>query len=77
MVQYDIDSFEQCVHAFEGAYGVFAMTDFWESGASREYEQGMNMAKAASQQGVKHFIWSSLPDTVAITKGQLDLPHYM
>ena len=77
MVQCDIDSFEQCLQAFDGAYGVFAVTNFWESGAIREYEQGMNMVKAANQQGVKHFIWSSLPDTMAISRGQLDLPHYM
>jgi hypothetical protein len=53
------------------------MTNFWESGATKEYEQGMNMVKAARQQDVQHFIWSSLPDTITISNGQLDLPHYM
>jgi hypothetical protein len=77
MVSCNTDSLDECSEAFKDAYGVFAMTNFWESGAIKEYEQGMNMVNAARQQNVQHFIWSSLPDTVAISKGQLDLPHYM
>lgn len=77
MVSCNIDSLDECSVAFKDAYGVFAMTNFWEAGATKEYEQGINMVNAARQQGVQHFIWSSLPDTVAISKGQLDLPHYM
>ncbi len=77
MVSCNIDSFDDCLAAFQGAYGVFAMTNFWESGATKEYEQGLNMVKAARQQDVQHFIWSSLPDTITISNGQLDLPHYM
>lgn len=73
----NIDSLEECVQAFQGAYGVFAMTNFWECGPEKELKQGMNMVNAAQQQGVQHFIWSSLPDTVAISNGRLDLPHYM
>ncbi|CAF2821523.1 unnamed protein product [Rotaria sp. Silwood2] len=77
MVSCNIDSLDECLEAFKESYGVFAMTNFWECGATKEYEQGMNMVNAARQQGVKHFIWSSLPDTMAISNGQLDLPHYM
>lgn len=77
MVACNIDSFDECLAAFKDAYGVFAMTNFWESGPDKEYEQGINMVKAAHQQGVQHFIWSSLPNTVAISHGKLDLPHYM
>ncbi|CAF1372444.1 unnamed protein product [Adineta steineri] len=77
MVSCNIDSFDGCLEAFKDAYGVFAMTNFWECGANKEYEQGMNMTNAAKQQGVQHFIWSSLPNTVTISNGQLDLPHYM
>ena len=53
------------------------MTNYWECGPEKEYEQGINMVKAAHAQGVQHFIWSSLPDTVAISKGELNLSHYM
>lgn len=77
MVQCNIDSFDECSRAFKDAYGVFAMTNYWECGETKEYEQGMNMVNAAKQQDVKHFIWSSLADTVAISNGKLDLPHYM
>ncbi|CAF2112324.1 unnamed protein product [Rotaria magnacalcarata] len=77
MISCNIDCFDECVEAFKDAYGVFAMTNYWECGMTKEYEQGMNMVNAATQQGVKHFIWSSLPDTKAISNGQLDLPHYM
>ncbi|CAF1267632.1 unnamed protein product [Adineta ricciae] len=77
VVSCNIDSLNECSQAFKGAYGVFAMTNFWECGPIKEYEQGMNMVNAAKQQNVEHFIWSSLADTVAISNGKLDLPHYM
>ena len=77
MVACNIDLFDECLAAFKNAYGVFAMTNFWECGPDKEYEQGINMVKAAHQQRVQHFIWSSLPNTVAISNGKLDLPHYM
>jgi uncharacterized protein YbjT (DUF2867 family) len=77
MMSCNIDSFDECVTAFKDAYGVFAMTNYWECGAEKEYQQGINMVNAARQQNVQHFIWSSLPDTVAVSNGQLNLPHYM
>jgi uncharacterized protein YbjT (DUF2867 family) len=77
VVTCNIDSYEQCLQAFHGAYGVYAMTNYWEQGATNEYEQGMNMVRAARYQHVQHFIWSSLPNSLAISNGKLDLPHYM
>lgn len=77
MVSCNIDSLDECLIAFKDAYGIFAMTNYWECGATKEYQQGINMVNAARQIGIKHFIWSSLPDTVAISNGQLDLTHYM
>jgi len=77
MISCNIESLNECLEAFKNAYGVFAMTNYWECGATKEYEQGINMANAAQQQGVQHFIWSSLPNTISISNGQLDLPHYM
>ncbi|CAF3636905.1 unnamed protein product [Rotaria socialis] len=67
IISCNIDCFDECVEAFKDAYGVFAMTNYWECGMTKEYEQGMNMVNAAKQQGVRHFIWSSLPDTKAIS----------
>jgi len=46
--------------ALRGAYGVFSVQDFWAVGATREVQQGKNLADAAKQAGVEHFVYSSL-----------------
>jgi len=61
--------------AFEGAHGVFLVTNFWEQG-SDELEQATAAVRAARDAGVKHFIWSTLPDVEAITGGKFDVPHF-
>jgi uncharacterized protein YbjT (DUF2867 family) len=48
MVAADLDNKASLVKAFKGAYGVFAVTDFWatmDKGA--EVQQGKNLADAA------------------------------
>lgn len=61
------------------------MTDFFshfftksaEESQALEYEQGKKIAQAAAQtKGLKNFIWSTLPDTNAISKGTNIVPHY-
>jgi hypothetical protein len=45
----------------EGAYGVFAVTNFWEKASAEiEVQQGKNVANACKKAHVKHLIWSSL-----------------
>jgi hypothetical protein len=48
MVSADLDDKESLVKAMKGAYGVFAVTDFWGK-MDKEYEikQGKNLADAA------------------------------
>jgi hypothetical protein len=47
--------------AIEGAYGVFAVTNFWEKvSAEIEIQQGKNVADACKKAQVKHLVWSSL-----------------
>lgn len=46
--------------ALRGAYGVFSVQDFWAVGATREVQQGKNLADAAKQAGVEHFVYSSV-----------------
>ena len=47
--------------AFKGAYAVFAVTNYWEKmDYDLEVQQGKNLADAALESGVQHFIWSSL-----------------
>jgi uncharacterized protein YbjT (DUF2867 family) len=50
--------------AFDGAYGAFVVTNFWESlSAKVELAQAAAAAAAAKDSGVRHVIWSTLEDT--------------
>ena len=50
--------------AFEGAYGAFCVTNFWEHFTPEiEEKQARNMIAAAKAAGVHHVIWSTLEDT--------------
>ncbi|KAH8113593.1 NmrA-domain-containing protein [Phellopilus nigrolimitatus] len=54
--------------AFEGAYGVFGNTTYWEAmNANTETEHGKMLVDAAKAAGVKHFVWSTLEHS--------DVPH--
>jgi uncharacterized protein YbjT (DUF2867 family) len=44
----------------EGAYGVFSVQNFWETGYDREVQQGKAVADAAKAAGVEHFVYSSV-----------------
>lgn len=61
--------------AFEGAYGVFLVTNFWEQGTD-ERRQAQAAIRAAKDAGVKHFIWSTLPDVEAISGGKFGVAHF-
>src|SRR3954454_4569274 len=60
----DADDEATLEKAFAGAYGVFALTNFWEHfSPERELTQARNQAEAAKTAGVQHVIWSTLEDT--------------
>lgn len=64
VVQADLDDFESLKKAFQGAYGAFCVTNYWEHySPEKENKQAENMAKAAKENGVSHVIWSTLEDT--------------
>jgi len=64
VVAYNVDDYESLKSAFQGAYGVFAVTFFWEHfSAEKEIEEAKMIAKAAKEANVKHVIWSTLEDT--------------
>jgi len=70
VVQADLDDMASLERAFAGAYGVYAVTNFWElffrdaaTSAERETAQARNIAEAVSRAGVQHVIWSTLEDT--------------
>lgn len=79
---YDKDSLQV---AFAGAYGVFAMTSETHMGRilekeeemKHEIEAGQNMVLGAEECGVKHFVFSSLPDMVSATGGRFVNIHHM
>ena len=50
--------------AFDGAYGAFLVTNFWEHmSTDRELAQATALARATKAAGVEHVIWSTLEDT--------------
>ena len=60
----DTDDPASLERAFKGAWGVFALTNFWEHfSPERELQQAGNQATAAKKAGVSHVIWSTLEDT--------------
>jgi uncharacterized protein YbjT (DUF2867 family) len=75
VIQADLSRPETLKAAFEGAHGVFLVTNFWEEGAD-EVEQATAAVRAAKDAGVKHFIWSTLPDVEAISGGKFHVPHF-
>jgi uncharacterized protein YbjT (DUF2867 family) len=64
VVAADVDDLESPKRAFEGAYGAFCVTFFWEHfSPEKELAEAANMAQAAKQAGIEHVIWSTLEDT--------------
>lgn len=72
----DLNRPETLAAALEGAYGVFAVTNFWEPGGADEIAQGKALVQAAKQAGIRHFVWSTLPNVEAISGGKYDVPHF-
>jgi len=75
VVEADLNRPETLPSAFDGAYGVFLVTNFQEHGAD-EVKQATAAVRAAKAAGVKHFVWSTLPDVEAISKGKFHAPHF-
>ncbi|KAI5121379.1 hypothetical protein M0805_001192 [Coniferiporia weirii] len=61
VVSADYNDHESIYRAFEGAYGIFGNTTYWEAmDAGKETEHGIMPVDAAKKAGVKHFVWSTL-----------------
>jgi uncharacterized protein YbjT (DUF2867 family) len=87
VVAADLDDVASLRKAFEGAYGAFGVTPFWEHfSTERELAQAKNMAQAAKDAGVKHFVWSTLEDSrrfiplddprMPTLQGKYKVPHF-
>ena len=75
VVEADLNQPETLKSAFEEAHGVFLVTNPREQGAD-EHKQATAAVRAAKDAGVKHFVWSTLPDVEAISGGKFDVPHF-
>ncbi|MCJ1314145.1 hypothetical protein MMC25_007825 [Agyrium rufum] len=84
VVAANLDDEASLTKAFEGVQAVFAVTNWWEPmprlgplGASKyECEQAIRIATVASKvPTLEHFIWSTLPNTMDISKGKHFVPH--
>lgn len=64
VVEADLDDLQSLKQAFDGAYGAWCVTNFWEHfSPERELQQAENLAEAARAAGLRHVVWSTLEDT--------------
>jgi uncharacterized protein YbjT (DUF2867 family) len=75
VVAADLNRPETLNAAFAGAYGVFLVTNAWEAGEG-ESKQATAAIKAAKAAGVRHLIWSTLPNVEKISGGKIAVPHF-
>ncbi len=75
VVAADLDRPDTLPAAFAGAHGVFLVTNFWEEGTD-ETRQATAAIRAAWEAGVKHFVWSTLPNVEEISGGRFHVPHF-
>jgi len=73
----DLNTPATLFEALQGSYGLFAVTNFWDRATRMsEFEQGRNLVHAAKAAGIKHFVWSTLPDYQALSNGKYSVPHF-
>lgn len=63
VVAADVDDPARLKRAFEGGYGAFCVTFFWDHfSPEKEVTEARGMAAAAKYAGLQHVIWSTLED---------------
>ena len=65
--------------AFAGAHGAFLLTNFWDPSTGTglsERGQGEAAVSAARDAGLRHVIWSTLPDARRLSGGRLAVDHF-
>jgi uncharacterized protein YbjT (DUF2867 family) len=75
VVEADLDRPETLKAAFEGAHGVFVVTTSSLEGTD-ELKQATAAVHAARDAGVRHLIWSTLPNVEVISGGKFHVPHF-
>jgi len=70
-------SVEDLQPLFDGAYGCFVLTNYFDqSSMGKEEEQGRNLIDAAKRANIQHFIYSALPNVKKLSSGRYDVPHF-
>jgi uncharacterized protein YbjT (DUF2867 family) len=72
MLKGDFDDATSLAAAMDDAYGVFAVTNFWEHGYETEVNHGKQLVDAAAAAGVQHFVFTS----VAGADNYTGIPHF-
>jgi uncharacterized protein YbjT (DUF2867 family) len=72
VVQGDLDEASSLQRAVKGAWGVFAVQNTWEAGVDGEEEQGKRIAEISREQGVQHFVYTS----VGSAHRETGIPHF-
>jgi len=68
----DLDDAALLGNALTGVWGVWAVQNTWEAGVEKEEEQGKRLAKLAREQGVQHYVYSS----VGSAHRKTGIPHF-
>jgi uncharacterized protein YbjT (DUF2867 family) len=87
VVAADLDDENSLKNAFNGAYGAYCVTFFWNHfSPEKEMAHAKALAEAASYTKIKHVIWSTLDDTrkwiplsddrMPTLKGKYKVPHF-
>src|SRR3954447_13040554 len=64
VVAADVDDAASLARAFDGAYGAYCVTFFWDHfSPEKEGQQAAALAQASKSAHVRHVIWSTLEDT--------------
>lgn len=85
VVEANTDDQASLEKAFHGASAIFAFTNYYdyffqlgpEKSMARELEQGSNLARAAATvPNLERYVWSTLPNTALVSKGNAVVPHF-
>jgi len=71
------DTVQMLTEMLKGSYGAFLMTNFWDpQSMGKEESLGKKLVDACKNAGVRHCIWSTLPNVETLSKGKYNVPHF-
>jgi len=62
---------------FKNAYGAFIVVNFWDPEImTNEDKVTKEIMKLAKESGIKHLVYSGLPNVESATNGKIEVPHF-